>query len=58
MKRTLLRRLTPALMLAVTAVSTAVSNGFTLDTRPSPWTLTAILEKFSTLPAGLTIIFR
>ena len=48
MKTTLLYKLMPALMLVITAFS----NGFVLDTRPSPWTVSAIIEKFITEPIG------
>lgn len=47
-------KLIPVLMLAITAVS----NGFTLDTRPSPCTLSAIMEKFITEPLGLILSFH
>jgi hypothetical protein len=44
----------PLLMLA----AVAVSNGFDLDTRPSPWTFGAVLDEFSTEPLGLLILVR
>ena len=37
---------------------TAYSNGFTLDTRPSPQTSYVPIEPFSTLPLSLVIILR
>lgn len=51
MKNTLLCKLVPTVML----VTTAVSNGFVLDTRPSPWTLSAIMERFITEPLGFVL---
>ena len=51
-------RLTPALMLVVTAVSNGFSNGFILDTRPSPWTASVIMERFITEGVGLILVFR
>ena len=51
MKNKLLYKLVSALMLVVTAFS----NSFVLDTRPSPWTLSAIMEKFITEPLGFIL---
>lgn len=41
-------------MLAVTVVS----NVFELDTRPSPWTFSAVMDTFSTESLGLTFLVR
>lgn len=54
MKTIPLYKIVPVLMLAITAVS----NGFVLDTRPSPWTMSAIIEKFITQPLGLILSVR
>ena len=51
MKTIPLYKIVPGLMLAITAVS----NGFVLDTRPSPCTMSAIIEKFITQPLGLIL---
>ena len=53
MKNSFLKMI-PLLMLA----AVAVSNGFVLDTRPSPWIFGAIVDTFTTEPLGLSILFR
>ena len=44
----------PLMTLAIISVS----NGFTLDTRPSPQLANAPIEQFSTMSPGLVITFK
>ena len=60
MKRLVLTILATAPLFGVLAVVPTVefSNGFVLDTRPSPEIAYAVIDNFSTFPVGCVIVIR